>query len=165
MNPTSKEIFNLILSNQLGDALRGDVCVFSTPSHINDDMQPTDHNELLDRCIYPLVQQHGVDFIRSSLECAIKDICSDALGVFCAHQCFYIEIIKEHAKESPIFLERENLPKILAKSFLNESVALHNLEIRKGDLANDRSYKVILSGMRILERDYGIDWGISLQKL
>ncbi len=164
MNPTSEEIFNLITANQLGSALRGEVCVFTTLSHINDDMRPTDFCELLEKGIYPLVQQYGVNFIQSSLEDAIKAICFDALGVFCAYKCFYVEIISEHAKDSPMFLDRENLPKFLATAFLSASSSLHELEIRKGDLVLDRSYKVVLSGMRILERDYGIDWGISLSK-
>ncbi len=164
MNPTSKEIFNLIAANQLGRALRGEVCVFKTPSHINDDMRPTDHSELLEKGIYPLIQQHSVELIGLSLEEAIKTICFDALGVFCAHQCFYIEIIKEHSNKSPLFLDLENLPKILANAFLRESSSLHGLEITKGDLAIDRSYRLVLSGMRILVRDYGIDWGVLLPK-
>lgn len=162
MNPTSGDVLDLIKRQQLASILRGDLCVFSTPANINDDMRPTDHDELLVRGIYPLTQQCGVNFIVAKLEEALRQICTDALGVFCAHQCFYIELIKEDANESPISISREDLAKFLAKCFLRESGALHSLEIRPGDVQYDRSYKVTLAGMRILERDHGVDWGITL---
>jgi len=165
MTPNPEEIYKIMASGQLGAALRGELLVFSTPPHINDDMRPSDHVELLKEGIYPLVQQYGKDFVSSNLENSIANICFDALGIFCAHRCFYIQMNNEKEGISPLSLERYKLPKILAKYFLEKSDALHNLVIRDGDLEIDRSYKVTLSGMRILEKDFGIDWGILLPKM
>lgn len=90
---------------------------------------------------------------------AIKSICVDALGIFCAHQIFYTQIINEHEMKSPIKIDLFELPRFLAKSFAAYSNELHRLEIVKGDLDSDRPYKITISGMKILERDYAIDWG------
>jgi hypothetical protein len=162
MNPTAGNVLDLINSGLLASVIRGDLCVFSTPASINDDMRPTDHEELLEHGIYPLIQQCGVNFIIMRLEEALRQSCTDALGVFCAHQCFYIELVKEDANDSPISISRDDLAKFLARVFLRESTALHSLEVRAGDALNDRSYKVTLAGMRILERDHGVDWGLTL---
>lgn len=162
MNPTPADVLDLIHSGRLAGVIRGDLCVFSTPANINDDMRPTDHEELLERGIYPLIQQCGVNFIIRKLEEALRQSCTDALGVFCAHQCFYIELIKEDANSSPISISRDELANFLAECFLRESTALHSLEVRPGNDRNDRSYKVTLAGMRILKRDHGVDWGLTL---
>lgn len=162
MTPTPEQIYALIITKQLGKALRGELCVFVTPEEINDDMRPTDHAELLAKGLYPLVAQYGADFVRAELEHALGAICVDALGVFCAHQCYYIQIVNEREFNSPIAIDRVQLPKALGQAFLREVPALHRLEVRKGDVLVDRSYKVVLSGMRILAREDGIDWGISL---
>ncbi|QDQ25171.1 hypothetical protein FNU76_01690 [Chitinimonas arctica] len=136
--------------------------MYSTPAHINDDMLPTDHCELLKHALYPLAHEYGITYIQDKFEKALQDMCTDALGVFCAHQCFYIEMINERENSSPFKFELDWLPKYLATSFLREASALHALEIRSGDLLNNRSYKVVLSGMRILASDYGIDWQVTL---
>lgn len=65
MNPSSRDILNLIMLNKLGDALTGTSCVFETPSHINGYMLPTDHNELLFYGIYPLVSELGQELVRA----------------------------------------------------------------------------------------------------
>lgn len=146
----------------MAQILRGEKCVFVTPEHINDNMRPTDHAELLSKGLYPLTAEYGTDFIRTALEEALSAICVDALGVFCAHQCFYIQIVNERALASPIAVDRVCLAKALGESFLQQAVALHTLEVRNGDLATDRCYKVVHSGMRILAREDGIDWGIKI---
>lgn len=162
MNPSGADVLGAIKSGELAKVLRGEKFKFSTPASINDDMRPTDHDEFLERGLYPLARVHGTSYIESELEQALQDACSDALGVFCAHQCFYVEMVKEREGHSPFSLNRESLPRYLAASFARELLALHSLEIRAGDLVNDRSYRVTLSGMRILERDYSIDWGMIL---
>jgi hypothetical protein len=88
--------------------------------------------------------------------------CHDSLGVFCAHQCFYVQVVNEHQGISPFVMEKSSLPKALAAAFNTHASALHALEVRPGDLANDRSYKVTLAGMCILARDHQIDWGMEL---
>ncbi len=165
MSQADQNVLSAIRSKSLSKILRGEELVFSTPASINDDMRPTDHDEFLERGLYPLVKEYGANHIQVELEDALRDICIDALGVFCAHQCFYIEIVKEREGVSPISLDRNSLPKFLAARFLQQASALHTLELRSGDLANDRSYKVVVSGMRILARDYGIDWGITVPPL
>lgn len=162
MTPTPQDIAGLIAAHRLGAALRGEVFVYTTPEAINDDMRPTDHAELLEKGLYPNVPLLGVDVVTDSLNEALAAICTDALGVFCAHQCFYIEIVKEQSNKSPLAIDRVNLPKILAQAFVRHGAALHQLEVRPGDVKLDRSYRVTLSGMRILGRDHGIDWGMVL---
>lgn len=165
MTPSSEDVFILLSSNQLGRVLRGEVCVFPTPAHINDDMRPTDHDELLSCAIYPLAQQYGVDLIRRELERAIQDISIDAMGLFCAIQCFYIQIVREDSLAAAFRIDRKNLPRYLGNCFIREANNLHYLEVRPGDAAADRPYRITLSRMRILNRDHGIDWGIIIPKL
>ena len=104
----------------------------------------------------------GAGVVTDRLNAALAAICDDGLGAFCAHQCFFIEIVKEHSGKSPLSIDRAGLPKILARAFMQHAAALHLLELRPGDLLVDRSYRVTLSGMRILHRDYGIDWGLTV---
>ena len=160
MNPTPQDIDLLIRSKQLAKALRGDACVFVTPAEINDDMRPTDHDELLAKCIYPLVAQYDERFITLNLEAALVEICVDALGVFCAHQCFYLEVLRESSNESPLHINRDELPKILGQRFVEQIPFLHTLELRKGDAQLDRPYRLIRSQMRILATRHAIDFGI-----
>jgi hypothetical protein len=74
----------------------------------------------------------------------------------------YMQILNEREGRSPFSIDREPLPKYLADSFLRESIPRHALEVRAGDLESERSYKVTFSRMRILKRDYGIEWGVIL---
>lgn len=162
MNPRPEDIRLLIEAHQLGLALRGDACVFRTPSNINDDMLPTDHKEFLEQGLYPLVAELGASKIQLELETALQGICTDAYGVFCAHQCFFIEISKEKGGESVLNIDHVKVAPVLARDFLDQAENLHLLEIRPGDKLVDRSYKVTLAGMKILERDHGISWGVTL---
>lgn len=162
MTPTSEAISGLLFTDGLHKVLRGELCVFVTPESINDSMLPTDHAELLDKGLYPLLDQYGADVIGSRLEHALAAICSDALGVFCAHQCFYIQIVNERAGRAPLAIDRAHLPRILGQAFLRHAPALHRLALREGDVQADRSYRLVMSGMRILAREDGIDWGVAL---
>jgi len=148
--------------NALAQVLRGELCVFKTPSSTNDDMHPTDHAELLKVWLYPLAHKLGTSEVSRALHQALIAACHDSLGVFCAHQCFYVQVVNEHQGISPFVMEKSSLPKALAAAFNTHASALHSLEVMPGDLANDRSYKVTLAGMRILARDYQIDWGMEL---
>lgn len=162
MNPSLTDISQLIIDGRLGDAIRGEIFVLLTPPEVNDDMRPTDHDELLKRIVYPLAGLDGKFLAQLELQKALQKICRDPLGIFCAIQCYYIEIVNEDAHISPLMLDRESLPKFLASQFIKHSDGLRALEIRFGDLANERSYRVTLSRMRILKRDHGLDWGIEL---
>ena len=165
MNPLASDVLNAIQAGGLTRVLRGEECVFRTPSEINDDMLPTDHAELLMHGIYPLTEKVGVVRICSELEQALADACRDAWGVFCAHQCFYIELVHEREVRSPLNLSRTNLSKILGAAFIRESAALRSLAFRPSDIAAQRPYTVTVSGMRILARDYGVDWGVAIRIL
>ena len=165
MNPTPQDILALIVTDELGLVLRGEACVYITPEEINDDMRPTDHAEFLVNGYYPLAQQLGADVLKTTLERALAAICVDALGVYCAHQCYYIQINKEHWKKSPFAIDRQQLPHILGLAFLTHTAGLHQLEIKPGDAQHDAAYKIVLAGMQLLARDHGIDWGIPLPSL
>lgn len=128
-------------------------------------MRPTDHAELLEFGLYPIARELGASFIQGELENGLRAICVDALGVFCAHQCFYVGLVHEKAGRSPLLLDRDSLPKHLATSFLREASGLHSLEFLPGDLANDRPYRITLAVMRILARDYDVEWGVALPPL
>ena len=165
MNPTSEDLAKIIASNRLAEALRGEVCIFFTSAEINGSLRPTDHDQLLEKGIYPLIAQFGKEFLEQELEKTLVAICHDALGVFCAHQCYYLETLREEQNLSPLPIDRTTLPRILAQNFIKETPALHRLEIRKGDVALDASYRVMRSQMRILQTDCGVDWGINLTSL
>lgn len=146
----------------LAKALRGENHVFKTPSSTNDDMRPTDHAELLKAWLYPLANILGPHEVNKALHQALIESCHDSLGVFCAHQCFYVQLVNEHHGISPFVLERSALPQTLANAFTTHASDLHLLELRPNDRETDRSYKVTLAGMRILARDHQIDWGMDL---
>jgi hypothetical protein len=82
---------NLVTSGQLYKTIRGEEFSFKTPPQINAEIQPTDHNELLSKAIYPLCGNMGVEYVMSALENGLRDVCSDAIGVYCAVQCYYIQ--------------------------------------------------------------------------
>lgn len=99
MNPSAEEVYEAIKVNKMNDVLLGKECRFITPSMIND-MQPTAYEQLLTCAIYPLAKKYGELKIQKILEESLKEIAIDALGLFCAIQCFYIQIIKERSKKS-----------------------------------------------------------------
>ena len=74
MNPSATDVLNLIKAGALTKVLRGEECVFSTPANINDDMRPTDHDELLERGLYPLARDNDVRYIQRELERALVNI-------------------------------------------------------------------------------------------
>ncbi len=163
MNYSNIVLLGAIQGGALPQVLRGEMCVYRTPPHINDDMRPTDHAELLEHGIFPLAESLGAETVSYLLQHALIDACTDALGVFCAHQCYYIQVLKEDNGRSPFKLDRAVLPKALAKAFAKHADALHLLALQPADLELDRSYKVVVSGMRVLARDHGIDWGMHFQ--
>lgn len=165
VGPSESRILAAIKAGTLPKVLRGEECVFTTPSSVNGDMRPTDHAELLEFGLYPIARELGASFIQGELEKGLRAICVDALGVFCAHQCFYVELVNEKAGLLPLRLDRGTLPKYLAISFLREASGLHSLDFLPGDLANDRPYRITLAVMRILARDYDVEWGVALPPL
>lgn len=117
MNPSAEEVYEAIKVNKMNDVSLGKECRFITPPMINDDMQPTDHEQLLTCAIYPLAKKYGELKIQKILEESLKEIAIDALGLFCAIQCFYIQIIKERSKKSEFSIDRLHLTKSLGESF------------------------------------------------
>lgn len=157
-----EDIYNLAIKGELGKVLRGELFPIATPIDINSEMRPTDHDQLLIKYIYPLIREHGVYF-KSIFEHELVKVANEnSLGLFCAIQCFYVHVINEKNKETDVFIAIDSISKDLGNSFLLNGDYLHSLEIDKGDLLYDKSYKLTVSGMRILERDYGVDWGIKI---
>ena len=165
MNPTPDDLMDAIVNHEFTKVLRGELYVYTTPAEINDDMRPTDHDELLEKGLYPLVAPMGLDVVTAELNAALASICTDAVGVFSAHQCFYLEILREDENHSPLRIDRIGLPKVLAQRFVQLTAAVHQLEVKPGDLKLDRPYRLIRAQMQILHDDHGIDFGIDVATL
>lgn len=148
-------IENLELLDHLPEAIRGERFRIETPSHINDDMWPTDHVLLLEELIYPLCQFADSAMVKERLEAALKECSVDPLGLYCAHTCFYVQVLNESANGSPLKIDRETLPKFLA-------IKLKELEPQLRTWVHPRykdpgdALRVTISGMKILKRDHGI---------
>ncbi len=160
MKPTPKEVYEQIKSHNLYKVVRGESCVFSTPEKINENMLPTDHNELLANALYPLAKDYNAVFISRELDLAIRVAASaDALGLYCAIQCFYMQILSEDAGESPFRIDRTELPRYLGARYNAHSSTLQNLKLSPSDL-QDKAYRLTVSRMKILMRDHGVDFGV-----
>ena len=151
-------IKNLIVSGRLYKAIRGEEFVFNTPSEINMDMQPTDHNELLAKAIYPLCSELGVDNVLHALESGLRDAASDAVGVYCAIQCYYVQIISERAKESPFNIDRSNLPLFLGKQFNNLEDEFSLIRLNNYD-PPDAPLRLTSAAISSLQWNVGINFG------
>lgn len=145
----------LELLNNLTAAIRGEFFPIRTPSHINDDMWPTDHVILIEEHIYPLCGFVGADVVKANFEAALEQCSIDPLGLYCAHTCLYIQILNETNQKAAFKVDREALPKLLAarlKQMEPELKIWSNPQYKNpGD-----ALRVIVSGMRILERDHGV---------
>jgi hypothetical protein len=145
-------IRNLINSERLYKAIRGEEFSFKTPPEINAEMQPTDHNEFLSKAIYPLCGEMGVEYMLRALEHALRDAASDAIGIYCAIQCYYIQIMSENWGESPFKIDRTHLP-----LFLGEQFKKHKQEFLEVKLNNydppDAPLRLTLAAIESLQRN------------
>ncbi|MFZ6770748.1 hypothetical protein ACO0LM_27135 [Undibacterium sp. Di26W] len=77
----SQKVYEQIKARNLYKVVRGDIFVFKTPEHINDDMLPTDHLDLLEHAIYLLAITIHSTYIKSELELGIRVAAIDAVGL------------------------------------------------------------------------------------
>jgi len=149
MTPTVDEIYQLIKSHHLFKVIRGEASVFRTPAYINADLLPTDHNELLVKAIYPIAEKYNVKFAERELDLALRVAASDALGVFCAIQCYYMQVVNEDDGLSNIRLNRVELPQYLTARYFAFVDDLKRLNLSGND-APDYAQKSALSYLSIL---------------
>ncbi|MGN6528846.1 MAG: hypothetical protein ACTHL8_20830 [Burkholderiaceae bacterium] len=157
MNPTPAQVLDHVKAGRLARLLRGELAVFTTPAEINADMRPTDHAQLLEAGLYPLVPTPlRPEVLSNLLQQALLDIAVDARGVFCAVQCFYLEVVDEDGGRSPLRLDRDALFASLYAAFLAHEQGLHALAFRPRDLVLDRCHKLTAAAFRVLARDHGL---------
>ena len=152
MNHMTKSVKDLMDAHCLFKAIRGEDLVFKTPPEINADMQPTDHGELLGKAIYPLCAQLGIQTVQHHLEEALREAASDALGVFCAVQCYYVQIVSERAGESPFGIDRDELPLFLWKKFKAHEAAFMSIRLNSYD-PPDAPLRLTKAAMASLQRN------------
>jgi hypothetical protein len=155
MTPTVDEIYQHIKSHSLFKVIRGEEGVFRTPSYINADLLPTDHNELLIKAIYPIAEKYNVKFAERELDLALRVAASDALGVFCALQCYYMQVVNEDDELSNIRLNRVELPQYLTTRYFAFVDDLKRLNLSGSD-APDYAQKSALSYLTILVEQHGV---------
>jgi hypothetical protein len=149
------EIKDLANSGRLHKVIRGEEFSFKTPREINAEMQPTDHNEFLSNAIYPLCADIGVDYILRALENGLKDAASDAIGVYCAVQCYYIQVISENFGESHFKIGRVNLPLFLGKQFRKHECGFLVVKLNNYD-PPDAPLRLTLAAIGALQTNEGI---------
>lgn len=148
---------NLVISGLIHKAIRGEEFRFFTPPQKNGELLPTDHNELLSKAIYPLCDALGVEYVLRALEDGLRDAASDAVGVYCAIQCYYNQIISEEYGESPFSIDRINLPIFLGEQLKKDEPELLALRLSDYDSLGDR-LGLTLAAMEILRDDEGINF-------
>jgi len=153
--PVIEEIYQLIKAHQLFKVIRGEQGVFRTPAYINADLLPTDHNELLTKAIYPIAEKYNAKFVERELDMALRVAASDALGVYCAIQCYYMQIVNEAEGLSSLRLDRVSLPQYLTARYFAVVDDLKALNLSGND-AQDYAQRSALSYLAILDRDYGV---------
>ena len=151
-------IKSLIASGRLYRAIRGEEFSFKTPPEINAEMQPTDHNELLSKAIYPLCNEMGVGCVLRALENGLRAAASDAIGVYCAIQCYYIQVISEGAGESPFKIDRTDLPLFLGEQFRKQEREFSSVKLNNYD-PPDAPLRLTSAAINSLHRNAGINFG------
>lgn len=150
-------IKNLIASGRLYKAIRGEEFSFQTPPEINAELQPTDHNELLSKGIYPLCDVMGVEYILRALENGLRDAASDALGVYCSVQCYYMQVVSQKYGEAPFKIDRINLPLFLGEKFRKHEGDFWAINLNDYD-PPDAPLRRTLGAIKILNENEGINF-------
>lgn len=142
--------------DELTSAIRGEgAWVIRTPSHINGDMWPTDHAILLHEYIYPLCERLGCEVAQKSFELALIACTTDTLGIFCAHQCFYMQIVNEAFNKSPFHINKAWLPQTLYSKMIEFETKLSTWSNPQYKHAGD-ALKLIKARISILNHRHGI---------
>jgi len=156
--PTVEEIYHHVKSHNLFRVIRGELGVFRTPANINADLLPTDHNELLIKALYPIAEKYNARFMERELDLALRVAARDALGVYCAIQCYYMQIVNEDEGVSNIRLSRTDLPRLLTARYFFVLNDLKNLNLSGNDMP-DFAQRSALSYLTILSKQYGVQVG------
>jgi hypothetical protein len=117
MRPSKEEIYEQIKLHNLYRVIRGEVCIFKTPPHVNAELLPTDHDQLLIQGLYPLATEYSPAFIQRELDLALRVAASDGIGVFCAIRCYFMQICNEDNGDSNIKLDRVGLAQFLTSRY------------------------------------------------
>lgn len=157
--PTAEEIYQHIKSHNLFKVIRGELSVFRTPANINADLLPIDHNELLIKALYPIAEKYNAKFMERELDLALRVAARDALGVYCAIQCYYMQIVNEDGGLSNIRLSRTDLPQLMTARYFALLDDLKKLNLSGND-APDFAQRSALSYLTILSKQYGVQVGV-----
>jgi hypothetical protein len=141
--------------SELVRLIRGESRVFHSAPGANGEMCPTDHYEMLKSCVYTANSTNDSTSVGPHLECALVSACSDALGVFCAIQCYYSQVVAERYGESPFEIDRERLPGILAARFSEFGKCLSNLKLADSD-PEGAAYRLASGMLDLLRQQEGI---------
>lgn len=133
MTPTVDKIYEQIKAHDLSKVIRGELSIFRTPAYIKANLLPTDYNELLIKAIYPIAEKYNVKFVERELDLALRVAASDALGVFCAIQCYYMQVVNEDDGLSNIRLSRADLPRYLTACYFALVDDLKRLDLSGND--------------------------------
>ena len=89
------------------------------------------------------------------LDLALRVAARDALGVYCAIQCYYMQIVNEDHGLSNIRLSRTDLPQLLAARYFALLDDLKKLKLSGNDAPNF-AQRSTLSYLSILAKQYGV---------
>jgi hypothetical protein len=153
-----KNIEHYIKNDELYAVIRGDACVYHTPPEVNAQRLPTDHCVMLEKGIYLAEKNISLDYLTTILEAGIKASCSDALGYFCAVQCFYSQVVNEEFG-CPITIDKKELPIYLGNQLFVFQTALKSHTLFGKDKIG-MVWEYTQTYIKILQRDYNIDFGI-----
>ncbi|WP_028103961.1 hypothetical protein [Pseudoduganella violaceinigra] len=158
--PSKEDVYEQIKGHAFFRLIRGEQCVFGTPPGEEAPLLPTDHHELLVHAVYPLVEQHSATFMQQSLDLALRAAASDALGVFCAIRCYFMQIRNEDNGAANLELDRAGLPQYLASRYFAVLEELKSLVMEEQPDRAEYAQRVALSYLRILQARHGVQLAI-----
>ena len=161
MRPSKEEIYEQIKSHNLYRVIRGEVCIFETPSHVNAELLPTDHDQLLIQALYPLATQYSAAFIQRELDLALRVAASDGIGVFCAIRCYFMQICNEDNGDSNIKLDREKLPQFLTARYFAAQEELKSLTMAEQPDVPAYGQRMALRYLTILQEKHAVQLAVN----
>lgn len=156
MKPTKEDIYREIKAHKLFQVIRGEICVFRTPPDINALLLPTDHDQMLIQGIYPLAEQYSPVFLQRELEAALRVAATDALGVFCAIRCYFMQILNEDNGTANIRLDRVGLAQFLTARYFAVLQELEDLVLEEQPDRPGYAQRMALSYLNTLQAKHGV---------
>lgn len=114
---TKEDVYQQMKAHRLSQVIRGEICAFRTPPDVNAELLPTDHFQLLVQALYPLSIEVGSTYVQRELDLALRVAATDALGVFCAIRCYFMQIMNEDDGKACFSLDRISLPQFLTSRY------------------------------------------------